>query len=153
MSASAARRFSGSSSRTFSYARAARSFFCFCPPELGDLEEETDLGLCVGFLRLLLLEDADELVPLAALGVEDLEVVPAAEREVLLLQGLLRLAIVRIDREERAPRGDRALVVVQAVSVERPELREDLDLLALSYVTSACFSRTSTSLSKSFERS
>ena len=83
----------------------------------------------VGLLRLLLLEDADELVPLAALGVEDLEVVPAAEREVLLLERLLRLAIVRVEREERAPRVDRALVVVQAIAVDRAELAEDLDLL------------------------
>ena len=74
----------------------------------------------------MLLEDADELVPLAALGVEDLEVVPATEREVLLLQRLLRLAIVRVEREERAPRVDRALVVVQPLAVDRAELREDL---------------------------
>ena len=79
-------------------------------------------------LRLLLLEDADELVPLAALGVEDLEVVPAAEREVLLLERFLRFAIVRVEREERAPRVDGAFVVVQPIAVDGAELREDLDL-------------------------
>ena len=111
-------------------ARRAIVLLLLVRPELGDLEEQADLGVGVRLLRLLLLEDADELVPLAALGVEDLEVVPATEREVLLLEGLLRLAIVRVDREERAPRVDRALVVVQTIAVDRAELREDLDLLA-----------------------
>src|SRR5439155_26515992 len=99
--------------------RGAVGLLLLVRPELGDLEEHPDLGLRVGFLRLLLLEDADELVPLARLGVEDLEVVPATEREVLLLDRFLRLAIVRIEREERAPRGDRALVVVQTIAVDR----------------------------------
>jgi hypothetical protein len=76
----------------------------------------------------LLLEDPDELVPLAALRVEDLEVVPTPEREVLLLDRLLRLAVVRIDREQSAPRVDGAFVVVQAVAIDRSELRVDLDL-------------------------
>ena len=94
----------------------------------GDLEEEGDLRVALGLLRFLLLEDADELVPLPALGVEDLEVVPPAEREVLLLERFLRLAIVRVEREERAPGGDGPLVVVQPIAVDRPELGEDLDL-------------------------
>ena len=86
-------------------ARGAVVLLLLVRPELGDLEEEADLRLGVRLLRLLLLEDADELVPLAALGVEDLEVVPATEREVLLLEGFLRLAIVRIDaRGARATR-------------------------------------------------
>ncbi len=77
----------------------------------------------------MLLEHADELVPLARLGVEHLEVVPATEREVFLLERFLRFAIVRIEREERAPRADRAFVVVQTIAVDRSELVEDLDLL------------------------
>ncbi|MFT3771956.1 MAG: hypothetical protein QM820_41650 [Minicystis sp.] len=93
-------------------------------PQLGDLHEQADLGLVVRLLRLLRLEDADELVPLAALGVEDLEIVPAAEREVLLLQRLLRLAILRVDREELPPRLDGLHVVVEALAVERAELAE-----------------------------
>ncbi len=109
--------------------RRAIGLLLLVRPELGDLEEHADLRLRVRLLRLLLLEDADELVPLAGLGVEDLEVVPATEREVLLLERLLRLAIVRVEREERAPRGDRALVVVQTIAVDRSELVEDLDLL------------------------
>ena len=109
--------------------RSAIVLLLLVRPELGDLEEEADLRLGVRLLRLLLLEDADELVPLAGLGVEDLEVVPAAEREVLLLERFLRFAIVRVELEERAPRGDGAFVVVEAVAVDRAELREDLDLL------------------------
>src|SRR6185437_9342994 len=97
-------------------------------PELGDLEEKGDLRLGAGLLRLLLLEDADELVPLARLGVEDLEVVPAAERQVLLLDGVLRAPIVRIEREEHAPGVDRAFVVVQTLAVDGAELRQHLDL-------------------------
>ena len=112
-------------------ARGAVVLLLLVRPELGDLEEEPDLRLGVRLLRLLLLEDADELVPLAGLGVEDLEVVPATEREVLLLERFLRLAIVGIDGEKRAPRGDRALVVVQTIAVDRAELREDLGLLAV----------------------
>ena len=97
-------------------------------PQLRDLEEEADLRRRVRLLGLLLLEDADELVPLAALGVEDLEVVPPPEREVLLLDRLLGLAIVRVEGEELPPRGNRSFVVVQAIAVDRPELREDHDL-------------------------
>ena len=97
-------------------------------PELRDLEEERDLRRSARLLRLLLLEDANELVPLAALGVEDLEVVPAAERQVLLLQRVLRAPVVRVEREERAPCVDRALVVVEALAVDRAQLGEDLDL-------------------------
>src|SRR6185312_7581983 len=64
--------------------RRAIELLLLVAPELGDLEEERDLRLGDGLLRLLLLEDADELVPLAGLGVEDLEVVPPAEGQVLL---------------------------------------------------------------------
>src|SRR5262249_22608065 len=81
-------------------------------------------------LRLLRLEHADELVPLAALGVEDLEIIPPTGLEVLLLEGLLRLAILRVEREDLLPRIDRGLVVVEALAVQRGELAED-DLLRL----------------------
>ena len=123
-------------------------------PELRDLEEQRDLRLRASLLRLLLLEDADELVPLAALGVEDLEVVPAAERQVLLLERVLRAAIVGVQGEQRAPGVDRALVVVEAVAVDRAELGEDLTIFAgASNVISACRSSTLASFSKSLARS
>src|SRR5690606_9459763 len=98
-------------------------------PQLGRLDEERDLRRVVGLLRLLRLEQAAELVPLAALGVEDLEIVPLAEGEILLLDRLLRLAIVRVDREQLAPSIDRLRVVVEAVAVEGAELAVDLLLL------------------------
>ena len=65
--------------------RRAIDLLLLVRPELGDLQEHADLALSVGLLRLLLLEDADELVPLAALGVEDLEIVPAPSVRYLFL--------------------------------------------------------------------
>ena len=106
-------------------ARGAIGLALLRHPQLGDLHEQADLGLVVRLLRLLRLEDADELVPLAALGVEDLEIVPAPEREVLLLERLLRLAILRVQREELAPRLDGGRVVVEPLAVERAELAEE----------------------------
>jgi hypothetical protein len=130
MSASAAARCDGSSDRTFSYARGrAVRLALLGHPELGGLHQERHLGGVVGLLRLLRLEQADELVPLAALGVEDLEVVPLAERQVLLLQRLLGLAVARVQGEQLAPGVDRLLVVAQALAVELPELSVDLLLL------------------------
>src|SRR5262249_37654659 len=98
-------------------------------PELRDLEEEADLRLGLGLFGLLLLEDANELVPLTRLGVEDLAIVPPPEPEVLLLDRVLGLAVVRIERQELSPRVDRAFVVLEAIAVDRPELGEDLDPL------------------------
>ena len=82
----------------------------------------------VGRARFVALEDADELVPLAGLGVEDLEVVPAPERDVLLLQRSCAWRSFGCEREQRAVRVDRALVVVQAIAGDLPELVQELDL-------------------------
>jgi hypothetical protein len=109
--------------------RGAIVFLLLVAPELGDLHEKADLGSLVLLAGFLSFEHADELVPLAAFGVEDLEVVPLAEGEVLLLERFLSLAIVGIEREQHAPRGDGTLVVVQTIAVEGGELAQDLHAL------------------------
>ena len=76
----------------------------------------------------MLLEHPDELVPLAALGVEDFEVIPTPQRQILLFQSVLRPAIVRIQSEQGPPRVDCPFVVGKALAVDRTELGEHLDL-------------------------
>src|SRR5213078_4466141 len=90
-----------------------------------------DFGGLVLFAGLLRLQNPDELVPLAALGIKDLEVVPASEREVLLLHRLLCLAIVGIEGQKSAPRRNGAFVVVESVPVDCRQLAENLDPLAV----------------------
>jgi hypothetical protein len=122
-------------------------------PELSDLEEERDLRLRLRLFRLLLLEDSNELVPFPGVGVEHLEVVPSPEREVLLLERVLGAPVVRVEREERSPRLDRALVVVQALAIDRAQLGQHLDLRGRVERELGLALQDPASLSKSFARS
>ena len=96
-------------------------------PELRDLREERHLRRVRGLRVLgLALEQADELVPLAALLEEALELVPRVHREVALLQRLLRAAVVGVERKHAAPRLDGDGVVVETIAGDETELHEEL---------------------------
>ena len=81
-----------------------------------------DSLLVVFRAALVALEDPDELVPFAAVGVENLEIVPAPEGDVALLQLLLGAPVVRLQGEQQPVGFYGALFVLQAIAGDLPEL-------------------------------
>jgi hypothetical protein len=98
--------------------------------EVRDLEQQRAALGAFGGLGLLL-EHTDELAPLVLLGVELLQRVHVADHQVELLEGILGATVLGVEAVQRLPGGDRRLLIVELVAVQRAELDEVLDALGV----------------------